>query len=260
MKSCWLKYFKSVTKEIIIKGAKIKSIKDIDFKRMPKMSMTYDEHESLIANHNVSDFNEINFTFVEYEDDNIPDTCILGLFDLIYNNWEYIINRTEGLNNSLSSLFKRKTNKNIVPYKNLRVGNKIKLFENGLILLSREKRFKIALSRWISSTIRQDSLDSILDCCSSLEAILNFSDERRLRLSLSVYHLLDKKKKESMNYVYKMYEKRSLFIHGVKIPEVTKEEVKKDINVVAKVLLQIIKQKNIPKSDDINKKLLDYYK
>ena len=62
--------------------------------------------------------------------------------------------------------------------------------DNGTGLLSDSKRLRIAVERWYTGVRRSDSLDTVLDLCSSLEACFGLRSELRLRLSFAVRELL----------------------------------------------------------------------
>jgi len=180
-------------------------------------------------------------------------TCYQSLFDLVTNHWNYEINRNDKLR-------KPRLDYNYTwdpPSYNF---NKIilKKIKNGLDLIEAKtnngKKFQIALQRWYSSYNREDYLDTVIDCCSSLESLFSIENELRLRTSLLVYSILKENKKVSAQKIYTMYEIRNKFVHGSKIPLVNKQEALDLIKIVANVLLEIIITKKIP---DQNFDLID---
>jgi len=137
---------------------------------------------------------------------------------------------------------------------------KCKLLKNGYFLLGGErnenKRFRISLLRWTATYFKNEPIDSVLDCCSALEALLHFPEELRLRIALSVYHILKSHKKESFVKTYKMYGLRNTFIHGDSIPNISDNERRSYIKLIREVLLQIIRDKRIPNIQRLNEKII----
>ncbi len=102
-------------------------------------------------------------------------------------------------------------------------------------------------------------MDSILDCCSCLEALYNLSDELRLKISLISFHLVPTDKKNTLDKVYEMYGLRNAFIHGSKIPEVSHEQVKEYLNLTAKILISILQLGELPTVEALTKNIFEYY-
>ena len=118
---------------------------------------------------------------------------------------------------------------------------------------------RIAIQRWYSSYTREDPLDTVLDCCSALEAAINLPDELRLRISLSVYHTLAKNRKRAFSLVYEMYRNRNDFIHGGRLPELSSKQQQNYIEVVAQVLYRYVDLGKIPDSKSMSKAILRQY-
>ncbi len=185
-------------------------------------------------------------------DDKISIVCYVAMLDLFTAHWKYVLSRDYILRNNRQLVVSTSTNPPMYSF-NKTVINK---FGKGIKLLS-SKRFKIALQRWGTSYTREDALDSVLDCCSALEAVMSCESELRLRISLMAYHLVKENKKQVMCDVYKMYGIRSKFIHGSGIPLVTEEERILFIEIVANILKAIIRDQEIPKKGFLDKKIFD---
>ena len=178
---------------------------------------------------------------------NIPGVSYMALIDLLINRWMDVLHPFKKENKGGEIIYVAEREKKYSIDSSF-----IKLFKKSQELLKME-RFRISLMRWGSSYNRADALDSLLDCCSSLESLLIPGEELRLKLSLFVYHVLKIDREKSMQLVFDLYKKRNDFIHGNKIPEVTREEQSGFISVTASVLKAVIDDGMVPDS----KKLLD---
>lgn len=266
MKAIVLKYFKPQKNVISLDGITIKFIKSKDLESIygnridDSVRASVQEWQVLAKKQGLKEtenWGNLIFPVVEYSNDEIPSICVKSLFELVFNIWMHCLESNRELNLSLGE--EKECN---VPYVSLTQKN-LKLIKEGYKILNgnknENKRFKISLQRWSSSYIRSVPLDSVLDCCSSLEALLSFPNELRLRFSFSVYHILRKNKKASMLKIYEMYGVRNSFIHGGRVPKVSKNEQEEFIRIVANVLLQIIKNGNMPKSNVLSKKIIEQY-
>lgn len=186
----------------------------------------------------------------------IQDECYIALLDLYTKHWRYEFKRTDYLNYLKIPFGGKKEEINIPKY----IFNKlfIENIKSGLHLLS-NRRFSISLLRWYSSYKRTDPLDIVLDCCSALEALFSLSDELRLRIALSVYHILIKDKKQGFLKVYEMYGIRNNFIHGNKIPDVTSEQCREYVEILSKIFTAIVTLRELPDSKKLTELILDRY-
>jgi hypothetical protein len=200
--------------------------------------------------------NEQRWTVLETDNTGIPNDCYGALFELLTDHWTYILKREERIHKSFDTVASDRYP--TLPHYTL---NKLltKNVKQGVELLLKERQFRVSLLRWNSSYLREDPLDTILDCCAALEAAFRISDELRLRISLSVYHILNKHKREGFLTVYKMYGIRNSFIHGEDIPTVTKQEQKSYITIVAYVLSRFVVLGKIPKGQDISLAITRHY-
>jgi hypothetical protein len=130
----------------------------------------------------------------------------------------------------------------------------VKKLRTGCRLVS-DRRFGIALRRWGSSFIRADPLDSVLDCCSALEAVARTDAELRLRLSLIVRHLVPREKKDAARTTYEMYGLRNKFAHGSGLPTIQYDRQYAYIALVSRVLLLLIRRGKLPSSEDLDQAL-----
>lgn len=112
----------------------------------------------------------------------------------------------------------------------------IKLFSNGIKLCTKKSGVKVqvAFYRFFASYQRSDNLDSILDLCSTIEAIYNINNELRLKIALITGALLNDS--NSMKKMYKLYSIRNNFIHGNSIPTVGDEELKDYQSLIHRIL------------------------
>ncbi len=137
-----------------------------------------------------------------------------------------------------------------------------KLIENlksGATLLRKRPALGIALNRWAASYKRDRPLDSVLDCCAALEAVLRLDAEKRLRLALSAYHFLDRGRRSAFERVYRMYGIRNNFIHGGYIPPVSDRDQEEFIELVAAVLRRCVDVRGIPTPEELSKRILRQY-
>ncbi len=197
------------------------------------------------------------------------DTIDLAtLIDLTLGYWQFYFIPDKIRHDSLSKFgtfdktiaFNNNKDLSIIPSGSLSTQN-CKIISQGINLLKNKKnrRLKIAFHRFAASYKRKDPLDSILDCCSCLEALYNLSDELRLKIALISFHLVEKNKKRTLKLIYEMYGKRNDFIHGNKIPEVSHLQVKEYIIQTANILISILKKGNLPTTEELSKKVFNYY-
>lgn len=198
-----------------------------------------------------SSFNKTRVTVADDYPDQLSAQQLSGLADLVSGRWRdvYKYHRKEkawtGINPPEPPIPRQFTlSKDFVSD-----------LELGIDLLSASKRFRISIERWHTGVRRNDSLDAVLDLCSSLEACFAPKEELRLRLSFAVRSVLDRNKKNAALTVHKMYGVRSDFIHGSKVPTVTAEDDYALVRVVSKVLLTIIRNKSLPSPDKLTEKI-----
>jgi len=187
---------------------------------------------------------------VREKDCEIPDACYLALTNIYTKHWKHLLEIKGGI----SALDLDST-----PLRYSLTIPLLNFFKKGVRLATDDRRFRIALQRWSSSYDRDDPLDSVLDCCSALEAIISCRDEIRLRISLSVYHILKTTKGRSMNTVYQMYKIRNDFIHGSKIPEITATQQRDFIYVVSRVLHACISRGKKPDKKQLDSQIIEKY-
>jgi hypothetical protein len=246
-----LPFFNLPKSEIIIdQNTKITTTK---FKEISKRYESYDLSEiNLILGEidqflhkrfkKKTEFNESEWTIIEIDKTvKIPIICYKTILVLITSQWKYILNR-------------RKNTKHKTPNYNF-TAKTTNQFKKGLEL-AKNQRFQIGLQRWFDSYNRDNYLDSVLDCCSALEAVTDCKDELRLRIALSMDHILKKNKRESRIHVYNMYGIRNKFIHGSKIPKVNDNEQFNFIEIVSNVFKSIIKNGEMPKESELSQKII----
>jgi len=116
----------------------------------------------------------------------------------------------------------------------------------GMEFLVKTRRLEIALHRWGASYKRGNALESVLDCCAALEAVINTESELRLRLALSVGELVARGKEHSRRMVYRLYGVRNKFVHGAALPSVPSTDAEALVAVTAAVLNGIIRTRKLP--------------
>lgn len=197
----------------------------------------------------------LGYAVLETSNDKVPSPCYNALLHVLTRHDAYSM---ELKNCKPQSIFSRDFELPKVPiYKfSPSLVNKLK---KGLPLLTKNKRFQISVLRWDASFARNEPIDTVLDCCSSLEAAFSLPNELRLRLAFSAYHTVKTNKKKAFNIVYEMYGKRNSFIHGGAIPDVSVEQQRNYIKIVADILCRFVELGKIPDGDTLNKKLLQMY-
>jgi hypothetical protein len=190
-------------------------------------------------------YENLRWTALEIPDENVPQLCYAGLTDLLTDTWEY-------------ELEWRAASRDEHPKRNRQEVNDtfVARFNAGLRLLFANRRFQIAMIRWSRCFKRSDPLDTVLDCCSCLEASFQMGEELRLRTALAVYFALDEEPELGFRTAYNMYGIRSKFIHGSKIPDVTEEERRKYVKLVATLLDRFIEVGAMPNRNDLDAKIL----
>jgi len=183
----------------------------------------------------------------------IPEESLTALADLVSQNWLYIQQRSRALADPplgavrpLPSVYTFTTTRQAA-------------YKEGLALLEASRPFRIAMLRWAAGLTRTDPLDSVLDYCSALEALFRLRDELRLRLSLSVYHVLKRGKREAFHAVYEMYGIRNKFIHGGAVPDVSFESAEEYGTTVAAVLGNIVSRGALPDAGELDRRTQDLF-
>ncbi len=188
-------------------------------------------------------YEEFPWTALELDNTLVPIKCYRALIDLVTNRWIYEIDwqgKKKSRRISLTSKF-------------------IQLFNSGSSLLIKERKFRVALLRWSECYLRSDPLDTVLDCCSCLEASFQMGDELRLRTALAVYHTLKTNRKEGFRNVYEMYGVRNNFIHGANIPNISKDTRRKYVMLTADILMTFLKDAKMPDSLVLSKKIVEQF-
>jgi len=194
------------------------------------------------------DYENLRWTALKIADVNAPQLCYTSLTDLLTDTWEYELEwRTESRDEHTKRI-RQEVNANFV-----------ERFNAGLRLLFANRRFQIAMIRWSRCFKRFDPLDTVLDCCSCLEAAFQMGDELRLRTALAVYFTLDEEPELGFCTAYSMYGVRNKFIHGSKIPDVMEEERRKYVRLVATLLDRFIKVGAMPDRNDLDAKILSKF-
>jgi len=253
-----LSYINLFSKPLDIEGLQIKTAKYKDILanyEESQLSMYGGEFFAITKKRHgeLKKFEESKWVFIIKNNKEIDDACYLGMLDLCTNNWRYILKRNESLKTSSLS---QPINWNPPSY-NL-TPKRINRVKQSLDLINKKGRFRVALQRWFSSYNRSTSyLDSLLDCCSALEALLGTKNEIRLRISLYAYYLLQKKKrkfeaKKMFKTIYKMYGLRNEFTHGSKIPKVKKKNLYLLIEAIATIINITIDDGKIPEGKKLN--------
>lgn len=193
-------------------------------------------------------FENVKWTVIQTKDYEIPKECYVALVDLVSKQWEYEI----GWKSNNKSFTNKRKRTSVTT-------SLVNSLNKGLKLLKEEKRFRIAMIRWSRCYARADTLDTVLDCCSCLEASFSMGDELRLRTALAVYYSLQNNRKTGFQTAYEMYGIRNDFIHGTKIPIVTEDKRHIYVKLVADVLGEFIKNAKMPNSNKINMKILNHF-
>lgn len=197
------------------------------------------------GNFKVVNIEEAKWTLIENNEENVSDQYLRSIAWLIADNFEFADNRH---NTSSFSI--------------IHIDEKFKkYFSNGVKIAKKKKNknYQIAVSRFISSFKREELLDSVLDCCSAIEAFYKVSDELRLRISLITYHLLPFEKKDSMRLIYEMYGIRNDFIHGNDIPDVCASDINKYQKIISEALRRPLELGEMPDFSQLNRDIIEKY-
>jgi hypothetical protein len=265
-----LPYFKLTDKEFTISGIKIKEylVKELDKVNDINDWLSVGEYDKILRTRagitkpfsmGVDAFGSAKFDVLELpKNDEDLGLCYITLLDLLTGHWKYALQHNTlfspppfaNLMSLPPSYYDEKGEAPLYTFNE----SLIKKFESGIKLIQTYKRLQIALRRWRTTYAqRNDHLDIILDCCSSLVSLFSLEGELRLRLSLYVYHFLEKKKKTVLSQVYSIYGVRNDFIHGSKIPVVT--DTKEAIILVAEVLSSVLNKNQMPDPNKLNENI-----
>ncbi|HEV2146144.1 MAG TPA: hypothetical protein VGR37_01875 [Longimicrobiaceae bacterium] len=198
-------------------------------------------------------FETHRWTVLELAESVVPSRCYSALLDLLSGEWKYEMLWREHLRSG-----KDKTSRPH-PRKQRLSESFLSRFNSGSSLLHKERRLRVALLRWEGSYQRTDPLDTVLDCCSCLEASFQMGDELRLRTALAVYYTVRTGKKNAFRSVYTMYGVRNKFIHGASIPEVSSQEWRRYIEITAALLQEFISHGRMPNAESMNRSILSHF-
>lgn len=198
----------------------------------------------------------VDLTILDTTSNTLEEKCYLSLLDLCLGRWRYVFCRTKYLSQPISISSPRISLQ--VPRYSLTT-SVLDKFSEGVNALQGDRKLRISALRWHTGCSRNDPIDTVLDCCSALESALSLPSELRLRLSLSVYHILDRNKKRSFAAVYEMYGIRNKFIHGGELPAVDEDQQLEYLHVVARFLSKCLKIGKVPSNDELSRMILDQY-
>lgn len=199
-------------------------------------------------------FDKSRWTLMEHDLD-LPDEAVKGVVALVTNSGEHVLRQTQHLKGpSPHPGLLRPPRYRLTP-------TRVEPIRNALALMAEKKsrRFTISVRRWVGSLEREDPLDSLLDCCSSLEALFGLSDELRLRLAFAVYTTVSSQKKAAGKLTYEMYGLRNVFIHGGKITSFSDEQQLQLVRLVRRVLLSVARRGSLPGSQELSSAVLGLF-
>lgn len=195
---------------------------------------------------------EFRWAGIEMHDNVIPAVCIGSACDLITGHWKYVLKRTQFV---ISDRLKPEMHSFHVPRYSFSP-TFVRKLSQALDFLYQNRRARVAFERWSSGYLRSDPIDTVLDCCSSLEAALNLPDELRLRMAMTAYHSLKRNKKRVFAMAYKMYNLRNKFIHGNEIPEISPSDQSDFVWAVGLLLSEFLKVGKLPDQKIINELIM----
>lgn len=82
-------------------------------------------------------------------------------------------------------------------------------------------RFHVSAHLWFSSLIRENNVDILRDCISSIEGILETTGSLNIALKVSFYL----KDNNALKFIYAMNNLRNDYVHGKKIPNLEQKEI-----------------------------------
>ena len=201
------------------------------------------------------DSGQARWAVLEYDFVSAPEAAIVGLVDAVTNTSDFLLRQRRLVNRPIGEHWGM-----LKPPSYRITQRRAELLRNGFALLRRKsgdaRRFKVALQRWATSYERDDPLDSVLDCCSALEALFGARDELRLRLAFSVYFTVPRQRKSLARLTYRMYGLRNDFIHGGKVPAVSEKEQDQHVQLVRTVVLAVVHNKTLPRRAELDQSII----
>lgn len=254
--------------DVVTRHGVFKSITAGDFEKKQEMSITIRPMELtqwLGKRMDRIDWEDTKWTVLETDELHFQSSIYKALFSLITEHWQYDLAWREYYDlpeprfqeKDPYAVYKPKTGPKP---KRWRLTKKfVDSFEHGCELLKKEKRIRIALSRWYGCYSRSDPLDTALDCCSSLEAVFPQKSEIRLRLALTSFIIMKRNKSHGFQTVYDMYGIRNTVIHGGDVPEIRTEERRTMVSLVSTIMKQLVEDATIPNQESINVRILSLF-
>ncbi len=247
-----LPYFKPPIKPISIENIEICGVSwdalDNELGKNEILPVTIGEFDNIVKMRGFekSDYDKISWTILRVNND--KNACDYAtIFDLVSDNWKYLQKVNDNSRIQLSIFEKNHTQVNSAPVYKL-TSKFIRQITAAVKLANENKKVLIALHYWRLSYMQIDNINSLLHCCSCLEALFSLDGEIRLRLALYASTYLNQKKISS--YVYRMYGIRNDYIHGNKIPIINDKNIY--LSIIAQVLRKAVAQ-GIPSAVQLDK-------
>ena len=187
------------------------------------------------------------WTIADIPNSEVPPNAIAALGDLMTGRWRAVLKRAQAPFGTAQT--------QELPLFRL-TADRARLFTRGLRTLTKHKKLRIAAERWHTGVRRSETLDSVLDMCSSLEACFSLGDELRLRLAFAAYFSTKTRRRRAFSVTYSMYGIRNSFIHGSKIPDVSGVQGTQFVEVVAHILLNAFRTGKLSTAESITNGLL----
>ena len=128
-----------------------------------------------------------------------------------------------------------------------------------LMTMLKNNKMVSALIQFRLSYQRDDTADSVLDLCATLEAFFNVSDEHSLKVALFAYHFANENKFNTLTTTLEMYQHRNNIIHGNSLPVITFEQSWSYIDVVAQLLIKAALSGSMPNANELEKQVYSTY-
>ncbi len=206
-------------------------------------------------------------TVIEVSDGQVSSLACVSFLELVFSIYPYLFEfgqkqqwiRSNGDRMVESGMRRIMREKPIVepPLVNFldAIGEEVKF----LMPMLKNNKMVSSLIQFRLSYQRDDTTDSVLDLCATLEGFFNVSDEHSLKVALFAYHYSNENKFDALTTIIEMYQHRNNIIHGNSLPVISVEESKRYIDVVAQLLRKAAVTGTMPNANELEKQVYATY-
>lgn len=182
--------------------------------------------KSKIKKHKKNNLEDEYTTIIVFDESDERTARIFAYILLLSTgHWTYVRDKTESMANPKGPTGVINRPRPVIwQLTHSKISRLIKMMQS--ICDKRERSFSVSCHIWFTALTRENNVDILRDCISSLEGILETTGS--LNIAFKARYYLDDSK--VFKFIYKMNNLRNDYVHGKKIPNLDKD----DINLLIK--------------------------